>query len=164
MVQLVLILENLRSAHNVGAILRTCDAAGITRVLACGTTPYPVTLNDARDPVVSGRNTRAIAKTALGAEQTVHIEHYDDANAAIAACRAEGRTIYGLEQSPRSVDLFATRATLPAALIVGNEPSGITAKTLAACDAVLEIPQYGSKESLNVAVAAGIALYALIPH
>jgi 23S rRNA (guanosine2251-2'-O)-methyltransferase len=161
MVQLTLILDNLRSAHNVGAILRSCDAAGVERVLVCGTTPYPRLKNEVRDPVVASRNSRAIAKTALGAEKTVMLEHYDDSLSAIAAARAHGCTIYGLEQTPKSTDLFAARPHFPAALVVGNEVTGIPAEVLAACDAVLEIPQHGSKESLNVAVAAGIALYAL---
>ena len=159
MVQLILILDNIRSAHNVGAILRTCDAAGVRRVLACGITPYPGGQNDGRDPLVAGRNTRSIAKTALGAEKTVMLEHFDDSLSAIAACRAEGCTIYGLEQARGSVDLFAAKPRFPAALVVGNEVDGIAADTLAACDAALEIPQHGSKESLNVSVATGIALY-----
>ncbi|HUC87106.1 MAG TPA: RNA methyltransferase [Candidatus Saccharimonadales bacterium] len=161
MVQLTLILDNLRSAHNVGAILRSCDAAGVERVLACGTTPYPELKNDSRDPVVVTRNSREIAKTALGAEKTVMLEHFDDSLSAIAACRARGCTIYGLEQTPKSTNLFTANPRFPAALIVGNEVAGIAADVLAACDAVLEIPQRGSKESLNVSVAAGIAMYAL---
>ncbi len=162
MVQLVLILDNLRSAHNAGAILRTCDAAGVTRVIACGSTPYMKLPGDARDPVVSRRNTAAIAKTALGAESTVMLEHFDDSLAAIAACRAEGRTIYGLEQTPVSANIMTFAPHLPAALIVGNEVDGIAADVLTACDTVLEIPQRGVKESLNVSVAAGIAVYALL--
>jgi tRNA G18 (ribose-2'-O)-methylase SpoU len=163
MVQLTLILDNLRSAHNVGAILRTCDAVGIQRVCVCGTTPYPRVKNDLRDPVVVVRNTREIAKTALGAEKTVMLEHFDDSLSAIATSRANGCIIYGLEQTPKSANLFTARPQLPAALVVGNEVTGITADALAACDTVLEIPQYGSKESLNVAVATGIALYTFRP-
>jgi tRNA G18 (ribose-2'-O)-methylase SpoU len=164
MVQLVLILDNLRSAHNMGAMLRTADAAGVSLVLACGTTPYPRLANDPRNPVVINRNTKAIAKTALGAERTVRVEHYSDTIAAIAAARAAGCTIYGLEQAPGSTDLFTLRPQFPAAVVVGNEPAGIAPNVLAACDHIAEIPQRGSKESLNVSVAAGIALYHFANH
>src|SRR3982751_1410635 len=98
MVQLTLVLDNLRSAHNVGAILRTCDATGVKCVLACGTTPYPRLENDVRDPVVIRRNMREIGKTALGAEQTVNIEHHDETLAAITHLRSKSCTIFGLEQ------------------------------------------------------------------
>jgi 23S rRNA (guanosine2251-2'-O)-methyltransferase len=162
MVQLTLILENLRSAHNVGAILRTCDAVGVTRVFACGTTPYPRVQNDDRDPVVINRNTREIAKTALGAETSVSVEHFDDTASAMAAAKAQNCAIYALEQAPSSQNIFEFAPVSPAALIVGNEPNGVDANTLAACDAIIEIPQRGSKESLNVAVATGIAMYQLV--
>jgi 23S rRNA (guanosine2251-2'-O)-methyltransferase len=159
MVQLVLILANLRSSYNVGAILRTADAVGLERVLCVGSTPYPRVENDGRDPVVVKRNTREIAKTALGAETSVNIEHFAELTVAMAACRTEGRTIYALEQSAGSTNLFAADIVYPAALLVGNEVSGLPSGVLQACDAVLEIPQSGAKESLNVSVAAGIGLY-----
>ena len=165
MVQLTLILDNLRSSHNVGALLRTADSLGVFQVYACGITPYPQALQDARDPVVAGRNTRAIAKTALGAESSVSVEHFDDTPAAIAAARAAGCAIFGLEQTPQSVDIATLRGkdlTGPIALVVGNEVSGVGTDVLAACDVVITIPQRGRKESLNVAVAAGIALYQLL--
>lgn len=168
MVQLTLILDNLRSSHNVGALLRTADSLGVFQVYACGITPYPQRPDDPRDPVVSGRNTRAIAKTALGAEHSVLVEHFDDTAAAIAAARAADCTLYGLEQTPKSIDIGSLRTTPPTApsgrlaLIVGNEVSGLSADVLAACDTVIEIPQRGRKESLNVTVAAGIALYELL--
>jgi 23S rRNA (guanosine2251-2'-O)-methyltransferase len=163
MVQLILILDNLRSAHNVGAILRTADATGVDAVYCCGTTPYPRLAGDTRDPVVVKANMREISKTALGAETTVQVEHYDDTTAAIAAARAKGCSIYGLEQAPKSLNIMNFQPQLPAALIVGNEPHGITPDVLTVCDEVLEIPQRGTKESLNVSVATGIALYQLLP-
>ncbi len=162
MTQLVLILDNLRSASNVGSILRTADAAGIGRVLCCGITPYPRANNDSRDPLVSGSNHRSIAKTALGAELTVQTEHYANSAVAIAACRAEGRAVYGLEITPKALSVLTFRPSLPAALVVGSEVNGLNADTLIACDAVLNIPQRGQKESLNVAVATGIAAYQLL--
>ena len=162
MVQLVLILDNIRSAANVGSILRTADSAGVKQVYCCGITPYPKALKDDRDPVVSARNTREIAKTALGAERSVKIEYTSGTTEAIAKCRAEGRTIYGLEQTPNSTNLMHETARLPAALVLGNDVSGVSAESLNECDSVLEIPQAGDKESLNVAVAAGIAVYQIL--
>jgi 23S rRNA (guanosine2251-2'-O)-methyltransferase len=162
MAQLIVILDNLRSAANVGSILRTCDAAGVSRVIACGSTPYPRQPRDARDPVVVNRNAHQIAKTALGAELTVAVEYIPDSLHAATKVRAEGRTLYALEQAPGAVSAMSLRPTLPAALIVGNEVSGIGQSLLELCDAVIEIPQVGVKESLNVAVATGIALYQLL--
>lgn len=162
MVQLTLILDNLRSAHNVGAILRSADATGVERVICSGSTPYPRLPRDTRDPVVINRNTRTIAKTALGAEASVNVEHFDDTAAAIAHLRTQKYTIYGLEQTPKSTNLGLFQPHFPTAIIVGNEVAGLPAAVLAACDAVVEIPQRGTKESLNVSVAVGIALYTLM--
>lgn len=162
MVQLTLILHDLRSAHNVGAMLRSADATGVERVICTGSTPYPRLPNDTRDPVVINRNTRAIVKTALGAETAVQVEHFDDTLAIIASLRARNYAIYGLEQTPKSINLASFRPRFPAAIIVGNEVAGLPANVLAACDAVVEIAQRGTKESLNVSVAAGIAMYALL--
>ena len=161
MVQTTLILENLRSAHNVGSILRTANATGVKHIICTGFTPYPRVENDSRDPVVINRNMREIAKTALGAERLRNVEHYDDALAAIDDLRANGWTIIGLEQSPSAVDLLTFSPPKKCAIVVGNEVDGISESTLSVCDAVIEIPQRGTKESLNVAVATGIALYHL---
>lgn len=162
MIQLCLILDNIRSASNVGAILRTADAVGAQRVIVCGITPYPRLKNDDRDPVVAGRNSREIAKTALGAEHTVTIEHIATTEAAIERCRAEGRTIFGLEQSLQSQNIFQlASAPARAALVVCNEVDGMNQAIQQACDTIIEIPQRGAKESLNVSVATGIALYQL---
>lgn len=161
MVQLTLILDNIRSTHNVGAILRTADATGVLQVYCCGITPYPRLKNDERDPVVSGRHTREIAKTALGAERSISIEYFDDTIAAIATARQADCTIYGLEQSSGSVNLFDVTVQSPAALVLGREVDGMPQNVLDACDTIVEIPQRGAKESLNVSVAAGIAMYQL---
>lgn len=159
MSQLTLILDNIRSSHNVGAILRTCDATGISMIFACGTTPYPRQKDDQRDPVAANRNSREIAKTALGAEQTVAVSYRLAAAEAVAELTAGGWHVYGLEQAPQSLDLFSFEPSFPAALVLGSETSGIGPEALNACEAVLEIPQLGRKESLNVSVAAGIAVY-----
>lgn len=162
MVQLTLILDNLRSAHNVGAILRTADATGVNKVLCSGTTPYPKLLSDTRDPVASGRNTKLIRKTALGAETTVNVEYFDNTLDAIAEMRAKSCTIIALEQAPDAVNLLGLEPPQCVALVVGNEVDGVTPDVLSACDIVAELPQRGDKESLNVASATAVALYQLL--
>lgn len=159
MMQLVIILDNIRSAHNVGAILRTCDAAGTKKVICCGTTPYPRLVNDQRDPVIINRNTREITKTALGAEQSISIEYKNDAISALAPYRAKGWTIYGLERKLHATGIMNAVLSSPAVLILGSETHGLSQELMGYCDEILQIPQWGDKESLNVAVAAGIAIY-----
>ncbi len=156
MTQLVFILDNLRSAGNVGSLLRTADAMGVGRVVCCGTTPYPRVPVDTRDPVVSTRNHRAIAKTALGAEATVATEYFGDTAEAIDQFESDGYCIYGLEQHAGAVNALTTNIHLPAAIVVGNEVSGLSQSVVKRCNVILEIPQVGQKESLNVAVATGI--------
>ncbi len=159
MVQLTLILADVRSAANVGSILRTADSAGVQLVICCGITPYPWLAGDSRDPVVINRNHAAIAKCALGAEVSVRVEHIDDPLMAIAECRRQGMTVFGLEQSPRAENALRFSPASPAALVVGSETKGLPQGVMAACDRLIEIPQFGTKESLNVAVATGIATY-----
>lgn len=159
MVQLVLVLDNLRSAHNVGAILRTADATGVKRIICTGTTPYPRLPGDTRDPVVASRNTREIAKVALGAELSQTIEHAGATIDALTKLQSAGWVLIGLEQAPGATPLFDVKAPGRVALIVGNEVTGLHSDVLAICDRVAEIPQRGAKESLNVSVATGIALY-----
>lgn len=162
MTQLVLILDNLRSSANVGSILRTADSAGVSKVICCGSTPYPRVKNDPRDPVVINRNTRDISKTALGAEATVLVEYFSDTDDAINRLRGDNMVIYALEQTTKSQNLLNNTPPLPAALVVGNEVNGVQKSALELCDEVYEIPQRGEKESLNVSVATGIAVYKLL--
>lgn len=162
MTQLTLILDNLRSSANVGSILRSADSFGVEQVIACGCTPYPRLPNDDRDPVVVNRNTRSIGRSALGAETSVRVEHMVSSIQAIEYLRHNGWTIYGLEQAPHSTPLqsnFEVPAKL--ALVVGAEVEGLNSAVMQACDRLLEIDQLGRKESLNVAVATGIALFRL---
>jgi 23S rRNA (guanosine2251-2'-O)-methyltransferase len=156
-----LILPDIRSAHNVGAILRTADACGVELVYACGYTPYPVQAHDMRPAHVADANTRAIAKTALGAERTVPVLHFPDTLTAIEEARTSGFSIIVLEQSERSLSLYDYIPDGPQALIVGNEVIGVLEHVLEASDAILELPMMGQKESLNVATSAGVALYQL---
>lgn len=156
-----LILADIRSNLNVGAILRTADAVGVELVYACGYTPYPHVHNDLRPPHVSDANHRAISKTALGAEQTVAIKHLPDTTSAIYEARSDGFEIIVLELTESSLNLFHYQPSGPVALVLGNEVTGIGQEVLALSDRVLELPMRGRKESLNVSVTAGIALYQL---
>jgi 23S rRNA (guanosine2251-2'-O)-methyltransferase len=159
---ITVILDDIRSTYNVGAIARTLDAVGGGRIICAGITPYPyLGPGDDRSPVVISANNKAIQKTALGADATVEFAHAADVAAAIEML-AEGAQIFALEQSEESIELFDLRnANAEIALLLGSETRGIAFETLERCDAIIEIPQYGEKESLNVSVAAGIALYHL---
>jgi tRNA G18 (ribose-2'-O)-methylase SpoU len=106
-------------------------------------------------------NARALAKTALGAEKTVKHHHYAEIGDALASLRSAGYVICAIEQAPRSTNLFEYQAYGPTALILGNEVEGISAEVLSSCDQIIELPMLGSKESLNVATTAGIAVYQL---
>jgi tRNA G18 (ribose-2'-O)-methylase SpoU len=159
---LTVILEDIRSTYNVGAIARTLDAVGGGKLICTGITPYPyLGPDDDRSPVVISANNKAIQKTALGADATVEFAHAADFAAALDML-PEGAQTFALEQDERSIELFDLRnAATDVALILGSETQGIAPEVLEQCDAILEIPQYGEKESLNVSVAAGIALYHL---
>jgi tRNA G18 (ribose-2'-O)-methylase SpoU len=159
---LTVILEDIRSTYNVGAIARTLDAVGGGRIICAGITPYPeLGPDDDRSPVVISSNSKAIAKTALGAEATVEFAHAEDVEAALAMLPA-GTQTFALEQDERSIELFDLQnVNEEVALLLGSETQGIAPAALELCDAILEITQFGTKESLNVSVAAGIALFHL---
>ena len=160
---ILLVLDNLRSAHNVGSILRTADATGILSVICVGTTPHPALAGDLRPGHVAARNTREIAKTALGAEKSISISYESDLKETLKGLRDQGVIILSLEQSDQSIPLFDFKPAQNTryGLILGNEVDGINLAVLKDTDIILEIPMNGSKESLNVAVAAGIAMYQL---
>ena len=155
-------VDNVRSAYNVGSIFRSADAFGVARIICTGITPYPKIKGDRRLPHVVDKAARMIAKTALGAEKSVPCKHADQANSAISEYRQQGYHIYALEQSNASSDIRRFEPRPPCLLVVGNELSGVNQMALEQADAVLEIPMRGRKESLNVAVATGIALYHLL--
>lgn len=153
---LTVILYNIRSTYNVGAILRTCDGLGIDRVIFTGYTPF----FDKGLPHEQAKLRKQIHKTALGAEEIIPWERVDDIRDAIAVCRAQGQKIVALEQGKGSLNLAEPRAyTEDIALILGEEVHGIPAEILAECDQLLEIPMCGQKESFNVSVAGSIALW-----
>lgn len=141
--------------------MRTADGFGVEALYATGYTPYPTIPGDNRLPHERDKLTRQIAKTALGAEQTVPVSYVADPFQLITDLRRKGYTIAALEQSPTSVSLATYKRPENLALLLGEEVHGITPELLAACDVTLEIPMVGHKESFNVSVATGIALYAL---
>ncbi|MEI8130596.1 MAG: TrmH family RNA methyltransferase [bacterium] len=150
----VLILPDIRSTYNVGAIFRTADAVGVAKIYLVGITPAPLDR--------FGRVRSDIAKSALGAEQTVPWEQCARIAPLITRLKKVGYTIVAIEQSARSVDYKKVRVSGPTAFILGNEVTGIPQSVLAKSDIIAEIPMQGMKESLNVSVATGIALFRML--
>lgn len=157
--EIIVIAHNIRSTHNIGSIFRTCEGFGVTRLILSGYTPYPVINHDSRLPHISAKLTTQIHKTALGAETMVPFEY--QAQPDIGSLRAAGFRIVGLEQDDRSIMLPNYTPTEKIALLLGEEVEGITSDLRGNCDDLIEIPMRGHKESFNVSVAAGVALYAL---
>lgn len=155
---MIAILHNIRSLFNVGSIFRTADAAGIEKLYLCGITPTPLD--------VFGRPRAQIAKVALGGEKTVPWEYVRRTSDAIKRVKREGVTVVAVEQATRAVPYYQLKAQsykLPKlALIVGHEVRGIPQSILRQCDAIIDIPMYGKKESLNVGVAFGIVAFGLL--
>ena len=157
---LILIVHNVRSAHNVGSLLRTADGLGLERVYLSGYTPYPQANDDDRLPHIAARVDSQIHKTALGAETSVSWERSGTKDC-LETLANRGYLLAALEQTPSAVDLADFKPPLKIALIVGNEISGLEPELLGNIKTHLQIPMLGSKESFNVAVAAAIALYYL---
>ena len=155
--KLYLVLHDIRSAHNVGSMFRTADGAGVSKIVLSGYTQAPAEegkrfLTDAE---------KSLAKTALGAERTVPWEKVTEVGVSLDSLRSEGYQIVSLECGRNGADYRTFVPTRNVALIVGNETEGIDAGILGASDVILELPMKGVKRSLNVSVAAGIALFAL---
>lgn len=163
--RIIPILWNIRSAHNVGSILRSMECFGIKSAWCIGITPYPILPNDSRLPHIARQAHAKIAKTALGAEQLVQVQYSQDITSVLHELKNQAVHIVALEQMPTSAPLHTYLRRKPnqdtIALVLGNEPHGLDESVLEACDASIEITQYGDKESLNVSVAAGIAFYEL---
>lgn len=155
---ITLVLDNIRSLHNVGSIIRTADGFGVERLICIGITPYPRIKNDTRLHHIAERADKVIRKTALGAEQSIETLHYE--SIADASASFDGMVV-GLEQIETSIPLYEFSNAGNITLILGNEPNGLSQAAISACEAFIEIPMQGKKESFNVSVAAGIALYAL---
>lgn len=145
----IAVLENIRSAYNVGSVFRTADAFLLEGVFICGYTAYPPH--------------KEIKKTALGAEETVAWKHFKKIDEAINELKESGYKIYAVEQAIDSWKLgsFSVEED-KVAVIFGNEVTGVEQSTISLCDGVIEIPQLGTKHSLNVATAAGVVLWELI--
>lgn len=159
MKQLILIAHNIRSAHNVGSLLRTADGLGVQKVYFTGYTPYPRLEIDSRLPHLAQKQHRQISKTALGAEDSIHWEQQSNIEPLIQDLRSSGYTIQALEQTKNATPLPSFQVPDKVALIVGHEVEGLEEGVLALCDGALVIPMFGQKESFNVVQAAAMALY-----
>lgn len=147
---LVLVLDNVRSAHNVGSAFRTADAFGVDKLYLGGICPVPPSPE--------------LRKVALGAEEVVPFEHVEDVVALVGRLKADGYTVAAVEQTVHSVklDRFRREPGKKYALVFGNEVEGVQQSVVDACDFSLEIPQQGTKHSLNVSVSVGVVLWGLI--
>ena len=171
---IVVVLDNIRSMHNVGSVFRTADAFLVRGIYLCGFTPQPPH--------------RDIHKTALGATETVEWSYFDTTVSAVRALREAGYTVFAVEQAEGSIPLQeicsrfsgatggsgggggsggsyaggGSAGSGPLAVVFGNEVEGVNAEALALCDGAIEIPQWGMKHSLNISVAAGIVLWELV--
>ncbi|HAE36928.1 MAG: tRNA/rRNA methyltransferase SpoU [Candidatus Nomurabacteria bacterium GW2011_GWF2_35_66] len=150
----ILILPDIRSAINVGAIFRTADAVGIDMIYLVGCTPRPTDQY--------GRIQKDIGKSALGAETWIKWEYKESLMPLIKKLKKEGYEIVALEQSEKSIDYRKYKKPLKMAFILGPEVTGLDKKVLKVCDKIVEIPMYGKKESLNVSVACGVALFRIL--
>lgn len=157
---IALILHDIRSTYNVGSILRSAECFGVEKIYYSGYTPYPNITNDTRLPHLAQKIHNQIAKTALGAETRLSSFVLTTIEDALTQARSDGYTIAALEQDDTSTALSEYSFTTPTAIVLGNEVNGIADWTKAHCDVILEIKQYGTKESLNVASATAIALFA----
>lgn len=148
--KIILVLESIRSMHNVGSVFRTADAFLIEAVFLCGYTPLPPH--------------RDIHKTALGATETVDWMYFQSAADAIKELKSKNYKIFAVEQTEGSISLDKLKVDREEriALVFGNEVDGVSNEVLALCDACIEIPQQGMKHSLNISVATGIVLWQMV--
>lgn len=158
---IVVIAHNLRSVHNVGSLLRTGEVFAADKVYVTGFTPYPTHPGDERSEKLQARQTRQMAKAAAGAERTMPFERHEEVYELLGSLREEGYVVAGLEIDPRAIDLAEYSPPQKVAVLLGDEVRGIDPALRDSCDLLLQIPIYGQKYSLNVSVAAGIALYSL---
>ncbi len=145
-----IVLDSVRSMHNVGSVFRTADAFNVSGLFLCGYTPTPPH--------------RDIHKTALGATDSVHWQYENDISVLLEKLKNEGNKIYAVEQVHDSTILqnFNFNPSEKAVFIFGNEVSGVSEEALKFCDACIEIPQWGSKHSLNISVSVGVLLWELV--
>lgn len=154
--RLWLVLHNIRSVHNVASIFRTADCFDVSEIILVGFTPAPTDR--------FGKPRKDFAKVSLGAEKTVAWRYVSHITQALRYLRGKKAFVIAVEQSPRAKDYRTVMVRRPTALIFGNEVEGIPESVQKKCDSVAEIPLYGTKESLNVSVAAGIVLARVSGH
>lgn len=147
-IPVIAVLENVRSAYNVGSVFRTADAFLIEAVYITGYTAKPPH--------------KEIKKTALGAEDTVSWKHFPSAKEAIQQLKDDGYKVFAVEQVENSISLEKFDIDEKVAVIFGNEVSGVEQTTISLCDGTIEIPQLGMKHSLNIATAAGVVLWEIV--
>ena len=148
-IPIIAVLENIRSAYNVGSVFRTADAFLLEGIYICGYTAFPPH--------------KEIKKTALGADETVHWKQFKNIKEAIEELKSKGYKIFAVEQAAGSVKLNQFNgSTEKLAVVFGNEVTGVEQSTIEIADGCIEIPQLGMKHSLNISVAAGIVLWELI--
>lgn len=149
--KIYVVLDNIRSIHNVGSIFRTSDCAGVSKIYLCGVTPSPIDR--------FGRKERAFHKVALGAEDNVVWESYKKTEQAIDLLKKAGVKIVAVEQSDNGINFKNYAVWGNTAFVFGAEVGGISADILKICDEIIEIPMRGKKESLNVSVSVGVVLF-----
>jgi 23S rRNA (guanosine2251-2'-O)-methyltransferase len=151
--EVYLLLDNIRSVHNVGSIFRTADCAGVSKIFCVGTTPVPIDR--------FGRKRKDFAKVSLGAEKTVDWRHLSDEETGqlISLLKKDGFMIVAVEQAKNAIEYSKFRLTGKTLFIFGNEVEGASSKLLKLADLTMEIPMKGRKESLNVSVAVGVILF-----
>jgi len=159
MPEIVVIAHNIRSTHNIGSIFRTCEGFGVSKIIISGYSPYPKSSHDTRLPHLVDKLTAQIHKTALGTETMVSFEYQEKPD--IDSLKSQGFVVVGLEQDKNSLSLKEYKTPQKIALLLGEEVNGITDELRNQCDQLIEIPMFGKKESFNVSVAIGIALYAI---
>lgn len=156
--EIAVVLHNIRSLHNVGSIFRTADAAGVKKIYICGITPSPFDR--------FGKLRPQFGKVSLGAESFVDWEKAGNAASLLRKLRNEGYKIFPVEQSAKSVPYFrfpqSTKRNVKICLVFGNEIRGLPSSILKISDRILEIPMFGKKESLNVAVAFGVVIFHIV--
>lgn len=159
--RIILVLNNIRSIHNVGSILRTAEALGLKEIVYSGYTPYPEVENDERILHLRNKISRAINKTSLDAEYNLKHIIVQDINSYLIDMKNQGFLICSLEQYSGSIKLNNFKNNSDLILVLGNEVNGVDKDILKISDFIIEIPQKGKKESLNVVQAAAIAIYSL---
>lgn len=152
-----LILHRIRSAYNVGSMFRSADGIGVDKIFITGFTQAP----SKKEYQLQSKAEKMLSKTALGADKYVTWEKVQSVSRVIDRLKKEGFQIIALEQNENSIDYRDFKPSGKVALIVGNEPRGIDKRILKKCDIIMELPMRGKKQSLNVAVALGVAGYKL---